>query len=348
MLELLIYLGLVIVILPFFAYALSGLDLFWTRVQGGDIKFIVRGESPWRIIYDVRGFVLSSAGQFESSITQPERHWLDFPSIGIYWIGIPPFLSIHSFLITKEKENPAGKGPEDWITEGGEEMVSSLRFAFPRPFVLRAVELKDRQSVDLLLVAKMEIVDPYLPVFQLKGKFFELAGSIIRASVNDVLKGFDLDEFIKADKGESGILKSLKDSSGPLNTELIGQVGPRLVAVSVAQYNPSDETIKQAMQAEAVAKAKAKGVMAEAEGQAAAQERLAKARGARIRETVAELAKSGASGDVLARAVADALRAESLAGPESKLTTLVDGAGAPPVLPVGGGQKPPEKGDDKK
>lgn len=338
---------------PFVAYLLAKADVFFTFLESGDIKFIMHGETLHKIIFDVQGFKLVD-GKFEPT-TIAEEADKKRPWFGFYWVGIPFLSSIHNFPITKERENPAGKTPEEWIErDPGEKTVSSLRFTLPRPYVLRDVELKDRTPIDVLVVAKFQVVNPYIPVFLFKGKFFENAGGIIRASISDILTRFLLDEFVKAEKGEvGGILAEMKEpenaldpKKGKFNQELIKQVGLRLVGISIPQYDPSDNTLRLAMNAQIIAEEQAKGKVAEATGhanqlairveaEAKAAERLAVSRGARVKETLTQLKASGATGDVLAKATADILRAESLAGPDSKITTLVDG-NASAVVPVGG------------
>ncbi len=342
--ELVLCVVVTLAIAPFVAYRLAEAGYFFTRLESGDIGFVMRGNTLHRIIHDIRGYELVN-GRFVPTTTQQKRPWL-----GLYWIGVPPFFHLHTFKIVKEVENLSGKTPDEWIKDKGEEMVRSLRFIFPRPFVQRTVELGDRIPVDLLLLTKFQVVDPYTPVFLFKGKFFELAGAIVIAAVTDVLKNLSLDEFVHAEKGEvGGILKGLKDPAGLLNKELEKQTGLRLVGISIPQYDPSDKAVREAMNAERIAQEQAKAKVAEAEGHAAqlkirveadasAQERLARARGTRIRETVATLASSLANPDVVARGAADVLEMEAATSPDSKLTTLVKG-NTPPVVPIGGGGK---------
>src|SRR3989338_3285375 len=128
-----------------------------------------------------------------------------------------------------------------------------------------------------------------------------------------------MDEFIKTEKCEvGGILFPMKIADGPLNMELIRQVGLRLVGISIPQYDPSDKEVRAALNAEAIAQARAKAFVAEAighrdqlairvEANALAQERLAVARGVQIKETVAAMASTLGSPDVVARGVTDVL-----------------------------------------
>jgi len=337
---------LTIVLLPFTANALSKFEWFYTTLESGSIKFIMRGETLWRTIYDLPGgkdikCVNKGTGFKKSRFNK---------RFGLYWIGIPPFGRIHRFPIVKERENPEGKNAGSWVQRDPEEtIVDSLRYVFPRPFVLSAVELADRTPIDLLVIAKFEVVDPYLPVFIFKGKFSENASGIIRSAVIDILGKKTLDDFIAAEKDEiNGILQHMKDletdpdpKKGKFNRELIKQVGLRLVGISIPQYDPHDDSgkLREAMNAQIIAQEEAKAVKAkaqgykegkalEAEADANYETKLAEARGARVRAT-----REALSGD---EATARVLQAEAL----PNLRTLVEGGGkAITAISTEGGDK---------
>lgn len=313
---------------PFTAYSLSTLDVFFTRLESGSIKFIKTGDGLREIIYNTPGYKLvdgkSGIKEFQPTDEKQKRPWL-----GLYWIGLPPFAKVHKFKITKETENPTGKTPEDWILGGKEEfIVDSLRFIFPRPYVLKAVELKDRTSVDVLVLAKFEVVRPFVPVFYFKGKFFENAGADIRATIIDILKEYTLEKFVtEAKKGEEGgVLAVMKEPNGIFNKTLIEQVGLRITGISIPQYDPSDKALREAMNARTIAKEQGQAIIATANANAEAQERLAIAQRIQIKEMV-----EGFGGDT--KATAEVMRAQALAG--GSITTLVDGK-ASAVVPVGG------------
>ena len=329
---------LTIVLLPFTANALAKLGYFYTTLESGDIKFLMRGETLHSTIYDLpagKDIPCVNKGKGFKKSSFNKRY-------GLYWVGIPPFARVHSFPITKERENPTGKKVQDWILRDPQEtVVSSLRFVFPRPFVLEAVELADRTPIDLLVICKFEVVDPYLPVFIFKGRFAENASGIIRSAVVDSLKEFNLDSFIGAPKDEvNGILCHMK-KDGPFNDTLKEQVGIRLVGISIPQYDPHDDSgkLREAMNAQIIAQEEAKAVKAkaqgykegrylEAEADANYETLLAEARGARVRATREALA-----GD---EATARVLQAEAL----PNLRTLVEGGGkAITAISTEGGDK---------
>jgi regulator of protease activity HflC (stomatin/prohibitin superfamily) len=197
----------------------------------------------------------------------------------------------------------------------------------------------------LLLICKFIVIDAYLPVVELKGDFFELTGSILKGSVIDVVKDQKtIQQFLAAPKGEGGILQSLTNWDSVLNGPLGKRVGLRLVGIAIAEWDPSDPKIREAMNEPFIAEREREATLIaadahkqkaiiEAEGDAQATERLATARGAQIRETVAQLAAaSPGRPDLVVRAAAKVLQAQAL----PNLTTLVEDGGAQPVVPVGG------------
>lgn len=304
-------------------YELAKKDILYTFLETGDIKFVVKGKTWVKTLYDVPGFKLNEKGLFEKTDEKPKR-----PRFGLYPVGIPPFRAIHKFVITKERENPQGKTKEDWVLKGEDEKVSSLRFTFPRPYVFTDVELGDEDpvSIDVLAVSKFEVVDPVKLIFKLKGKFFENVGGIINAAVGDILNDFTLKEFIDADKGElKGILSPLKGEE--FNKMLIEQIGLQQVGIAM-RYDPANAAVREAMEAKTIAFAKGEATKASAdaeyykgvrEGQA-----IAKTRELRIAATLA-----GLGGD--ASAATRVLVAEA----HPNVTTEVVG-GVSPVIPVGG------------
>lgn len=338
-------LSIVLLFLIFFvAYSFATRDLFFTKINSGDIKFAIKGDSLTKIIHDVKGKKLNESGEF---IEGNEFKSFLASILGIWWIGIPPFISIHKFRIKKEKENIGGNEPDSWITKGEEVIVSSLRYAFPRPFVFKAVELKDRTTVDLLVVCKFEVVNPYKLIFIFKGDFFDNTGSMLSARINDEVRNFeDIKDFINAEKSEEkGFLFPLKQANSNFNSQLTELIGLRLVGINVSKYDPSDKAVLAATNKEAIAKLEAKAIIATANGykekinietQADANRitELGKAQGKKVNELVANLAGSLGDRNVIATSVATILKAEEIS--KSKLTTWVENGSTQTVVPVGG------------
>jgi len=350
--EILVYLVAFAALVYFGMYALATKDIFWTQLETGNIKYIFRGDKLHKIIADVRNKKMDDTMGHKLETGVEHRSWLNNKT-GLYWIGWPPFASVHKFKIRKRKEVEitTGKPPAGWIEDFGEVIVSSLRETFTLPFVLTEVELNDQQNVSMLVVAKFDVVDAYIPVIELKGGFFANTSSTLSAAVTDIAKELTMDGFVAAPKGEKvGILSvEFENKIAPdetvtiskFNKRLEEQVGLHLVGVAISEWDPSDKAIRDAMskkflaekeQAAAVIKAEtyAKEVAIKTTADVGRVVALGEADGKRVLSTVNAL-----GGNVTV--AGKLLEMEAAAGPNSKLTTLVNGP-ATPVVPVGGGK----------
>ncbi len=356
--EICLYVTILGLLSPFVAYALATVNIFFTLLESGNIKYIYRGDTLRRIIADVKGKMLK--GHILVPLTdgevEPKESWEK--RFGIYWIGIPPFASIKSFKIKprRAKEELAGKPITEWIEEKPEITADSLRGVFPRPFLLEKVELEDRQIVDLIVVGKFAVVDAYTPVVELKGAFFELAGSILRGAVNDILEKFTMDGFKDKNKGEGGILEVLtkipvsddpSDPIGAFNRALQKRTGLHLVGATIPEWNPSDPTVRDAMNLRFKAEKQAEATQVEAAAYAlqvqtktaADAKRIAdlgSAQKLQIEAVVKAMTSTGAEKGEILKAVARLLEMEAAASETSSITTLVQQGGAQPVISVGG------------
>lgn len=350
------------VLLYFAVYELAKMDLFFTFLESGNIKYIYVGNTLKRIIADIEGKVIDKhIVRDRLSGDKDPRSWVE-RKLGLYWVGFPPFSMVKKFVVPlkKELEETSNKPPAEWIVDKGHRDVDSLRFMFPRPLMLLKAELgdpKDRQTVDVLAIGQFQVVNAYTPVVQLKGDFWELLAGIMRAAILDIVeRQGTMDAFIVADKSDSptSILYSLwaKGADSDFNKVLIERTGLMLVGAAIPQWDPSDEATRKAMQLAFVAlKEKEKALIdasayseslkIKTDAEALAQRNLAAARGVRVRETATGIAGSldNADHDTVAQAVATILQAEAHAGPDSKITTVVvNGGNTPAVIPLGGGK----------
>lgn len=349
--NLLLILGIVATF-PFLFFALAKYDIFFTLLTSNEIKFVVQSDGSLdRIIHDVKGYWYDTEHhEFKKDDPDPTKRKKNKTFLqrkyGLYWVGIPPFKKIYEFPIVKQREKEGKTGDSSqWLSKEEKETVKSLRFTFPRPFVLLTAELKDRTTVDMFILCKFEVVKPYEPVFIFKGDFFRNAGAILQGAVIDIIKEHEIEKFVNVPKGEvDGILSPLKEYDGPLNQELIRQVGLRLVGITIAKYDPSDEEVVKAIRAKALAdqrgqadvvkaQKEAEARKAQAEGEKIALKSLAEGRGEFIRATVTALTLPGSDPTAVTQSASKVLASEAVSGKDSKVTTWVDGSNASVVVP---------------
>ena len=261
--------------------------------------------------------------------------------IGLYWLGIRFIHRVHWFQIKKERENPSGAGPEDWIETGEVVWVDSLLDVIPRPFVLKQVELGDRTQVDILVTVLLRSVDGKKFVYELKADFLKI-GAAIRTAVTDEVKKFpNLTAFIAADKSEtSGFLKRLSLPTSPFNQRLRSYSDLELITIEIPQYN-ADKSMLEAANKEAIAKLLADAEIATANGYAtslniktiADVNRTKSLAGAMIEGTLEKLEIAGATPGEKILALQEIIKWGAVK--DSHLTTLVEkGGGALPTIPI--------------
>lgn len=271
-----IFLVIMVILSPFLAWALSTFNLFFTVCPSGNMKFVMSGQTVIAIILNPEDLKIHLGKDWE---LEPKafKTRIRFP-FGLFWVGIPGIRHIHEFPITKDQENPdAGEDPRTWIMQTGEVIVDSLRLVIQRSFVFRNIELKDRSVVNILVTTKFRVLDWFIPIFNLKGKFFENTAGLIESEVGDVFNKLTLQELIQSPKGENGILKDLKVEGCPFATALKEQVGLDLEGIAISRVDPGDAKLRNAMNAKVLAQTEGEATNAKAD--ADAQAALTKAKG---------------------------------------------------------------------
>lgn len=336
---------------PFVLYKFSEKNFLFTKLGSGEIKYIMRGELLHHMIHDVRG------KKWEKGVNNTEnaklipipdgekaeqKKWWE-EKFGLYWIGLPPAAKVLNFVIKKTRENTAGQKPEEWIDQIEKEPIEAFRQTFPMPFVFKQIELADRTKVDLLVVGTFEVIKPYIPAIQLKGDYYTRMHSRVMAATADVVgKIENLKKFIASNKKEQdGILHDpLLDENCIFQKELLKNTGLKLTEIAISNYD-AEKGMEEAARKEAIAEREAAAVEAtakglarkieiEAEAMAKQIEKLgeakAKAKTAQISATVNALSLGGkAEPNIVTQVAGSLLGKEAIGGPDSKVTTWVEG-----------------------
>ena len=260
--------------------------LMFMTIETGDIKFIDKGQTNAKIYINIPGKVLRNGeivdGDSEADKTFLQKHF------GQYFIGIPPFRTLHTFPIVKERENQdikPGMAPEDWIDrDDGAVTVSELRWRFPRPVLIPDVEFKDKIRGNILVLCNFEVERPLIPIYILKARFFEILASYIRIAVVNYCQTMAFNDFvIEADKRDGGNMSKdiingvVKDKDGNvmpgelcLNSRLAQEVGIKITSLGVPQYNASKTEEQEALEAAELARLQGLATVAKAQKDAEA------------------------------------------------------------------------------
>jgi hypothetical protein len=332
-----------ILLFPFVAYALSWFNLFYTKVETGNGKYIYVGDTWVKTIADVKDHVLVK-NKLEKG--EQKKSWLN-KHLGIYYIGFPP-KTVRTFEIDRRKEEEAttGKPSTQWIKNLGKKRVDSLRAVFPRPFFLENIELGSGIQVNLLVVGKFFVYDFSIPVPELKGDFFGNTSSTLKGGIGDKIKDIpDENAFLKANKGEGGILESLTKTEGEetFNRKYLAkQVGLFVMGLAIADWEYSDPALREAWNKKAIEEKNRDAILVKADAyekdlkirtdaDVDRQIRLATAAGTRVKAIRENLSAAGVDPNTIAKETAKILRAEA----QPNVTTLVEEGGASVTVPVG-------------
>jgi hypothetical protein len=353
-LEFMVFAVLLSIIVVAMGWKLAPQDMFFTKVETGDMKYVVAGDSWIRTIVNIPTMRLN---EDEPQKLEPlggsktEQTWLE-RKFGLYWVGIYPFRKIHKFSIVKERENPEmkqGMNPAEWIQrEKKATQVTSLRWKFPRPVMVPDVEFDGNLRATLLVLCKFEVVSPTVPIFIQKANFFDLLSSYVRSAVIEYCQTKTYDKFRKSDKKDGGEMSTAIIND--INRIIVDEIGVCLKGVSVSNYEASDKETqaileageKARLQGEANVKAaelQKKVAITNAQGQAEADQIRAVARITDVIETVQRLSDRGVNPDVAAQVAGSVGRAERFTREGSKITTLVDGGTGNVSIPLPGEKK---------
>ena len=339
-----------------------------TTVESGNMKYVVKGESYRKLLYETPGEKLEvvdhnlKEGTFvpKSDGRTPTYDPIDaflYRIFGRRFVGMPFVANVHRFPIQKRRPNLLGDGPSEWVEIDPEvTWVDSLRETIVVPYALDKVELKGGElAIRALLIATFEVVKPYLPVFTYKGEFFLPAGGIVEAGFSDALRKMDFQQFTEAQSSQTGnMMLALIDPDGPLNKVLIEKIGLRLKGLEMPKWDPANEDTRQAVDAAALAARMAKAQVAEAEGykqsvairtdaDVSRIEQIAEARRKEITATREALTEKGADPNLVTQETSRLLQREEIT--KSHVTTLVEGGGTQTPIAI---QPQPTKKEEEK
>ncbi len=358
------------VFIPLAVYFNARADKQFTTVPEGEIKFIVEGDMLKHILVNIPGHYIKGEG-LEAKVKKGESSQTEFMSLPswlakmfgmnakkrmpIYYVGIDyPKTRVLVYEYVWEKLLKEEKGNK---IEHRDEPVNSLYWRYPYPVEAKEVELKGNFKVDVTVVATVEIIRPYIPIFVLKGKWFSPLTAAIQGAITSYGGQVDFNKFredllrkdLRTKKGiaeqtpQEGV--TLVEAIVAINDTLEETYGVKIIQVDFVSLEPSagQETVRNALTAVEIAKQKAQAKREDALGDkdAAIYRREGEALGL---QKLLEVANQYEGGVELLKAD---LSSKNL-GQNSELTTLVlsgGGMGLSTMLPL---STEPKKNTDKK
>lgn len=338
-----------------------------TFVKEGTIEFVVSGGALVDIFVNVRGYALAKDGTIVQvgedtgrNVTAEDRKtvrkigWLQRylrEKWGFYWVSLFfPWRRIHRFQIAREKILSRAQVSTDAPIrerirhDPSPNFVDNLRFRFPRPFLVAGVETEDRFTTNLLLQGVIQVVNPYIPVFLLEGKFFAIIEAALSSALIQLLGKMTFAKFVamtKEERSEFALsLLNINNEGGGDKTSrgLVQSAGVRIIDIWIEEFelDKGDDKALEALKAGEIATKIGEADVKKAEKDREAAVLRAEGNAAEV----SELMKAYSGGDpATARIVAGQVVSRNL-GQNSNLRVLA-GSGAMPSIMIDAGDNPP-------
>jgi regulator of protease activity HflC (stomatin/prohibitin superfamily) len=288
---LLAILALGIFLLGVLGFLLAQVDILFTTVKTGEMKFVIRGETRHRVLLNVPGYYFDD--KTGKIVLKPPKGYGDDRSLiarllerlfGIWWLGFPPFYSLKSFHLDGES----------WVKDekfktkkyDSEERLYSLQVSHIYALLATEVELGDNFLVDIAADVTLRVINPDRAIFALGGTYLYSVLQALRGGINDYANNKKYDEFRVEDKSLptsefAKALMSLNSSLGlgqPGLEEAYG-ISIEKVAFGEQRLSPTQEQerVQAAVHAAAIALQEGEGRVNKAKKDAEAAEHAAKA-----------------------------------------------------------------------
>lgn len=312
----------------------------FTFVEESSISFVIRGKNLCRTLVNIpkMSYDTSDDDPHKWKLVSGERTFLQ-KKFGVFRVSLlwPVLGRLHRFKIDSSRliaESLRSETPlKQWIQKAGGEK-RGLLWKFPQPFLFEGIELKGNFHVDILVYALFEVVNPYIPVFIYRGKFFQQLAAAIEGVVAEAANNLTYEMFVKKNKGMgSSFAKGEIVAKLDALEEKFGIKMEDAWIMSFQLAEEDDDIIKatKALDKEtllaAAAKQRGKGKADETEASLFGEEK-------RFGRLVKALTDHDVDPNVAAEVVKQQLRMERVAGPDSKITTFVEGGSGGAVVAI--------------
>jgi len=333
-------------------HVLSQTNRYGTRVETGGFKFLVKGESLYKVLDNLperEGFVDQVTHTVGSRGSRRNISWLE-QWLGIVWISIWwPLKQVHMFEVVADKMRPddeiaSGQVPVRRQIKTDTRRTDYLRFRFPHPVLVTSVELgKDRWKVDFIIMLDVIVTNPATVVFGYKGRVLRQVDAAVSSAAIDFWnsKKFDYGKFVAEDKGPNSkfakAILALNQSTTP-NPESDGledRFGIKIMAawVAVADLSPEQKALDEAATSIDMERNLADAAEQKARGIVALGKAKFEGPGQGLKTLVKNLKEVDLSSEQAATIALEQVRMSNVA--DSKLTTYVEGGGnVQPTIPV--------------
>ena len=155
---LLIFIGASLVIFLFCWYVLAPRNIFFTFVEEGKAKIVVKGDSFERILVQWEGYTVDNQGNIVSEDEENKEPWHPFG--GLRFFGFPPIYKIYKYNLRW-----TGIRQDGTPSSHEEELDSVLLKDFVYYTLIEKAEDKDMVPLNVDLIITARVVNPYKSIF---------------------------------------------------------------------------------------------------------------------------------------------------------------------------------------
>ena len=268
-------------LIVFFLYwILGGKFIFFTKVESGEMVFVFRGKSLFKIILNVSGKVIEKeqdTGKWKIVDGTQKMSWIN--KHGYYWTDWSPTANIPTISVKNKytvKKLEGGEIEIKWTEDedSTKRGKKSILFLMPFKFSFGNLEggpVDNAFRVGIEAACQLEVVYPEQAFILLKGHCFEETHSVLETStqlaVADETKFPEYSALRTADKTERGSFSLyMKEEGGKTNLALLERVGFKLTGFNFTVS--TTEAMAEATEAESIAKKKKKAAKQNAQAAA--------------------------------------------------------------------------------
>lgn len=264
----------------------SGFHLF-TKIAPGQVKIIVRGKKPVRMVMNTSGKkfarngttndpsyweIVEGESEDPTSFISPLVRWwakIVYDNTGAVFTGIYPFQRVYEYELARTvvERKEEGRSKESNLLLIDKRDISdhfrTRQFLFP--VHITAAETKDKIELDIVGVSELEVINPYKAAYG-SDSWNNTINNMVTDKVIGETKMMKLDHALTADSYEDGRKIAVAVESITDDTQVCGI---QITAFRILEVNPvlDAEGIK-AIQAEALAIQKAKATRIDGDARA--------------------------------------------------------------------------------
>lgn len=260
---------------------------FFTKLSPGQVKIIVRGKRPIRMIMNTAGkkfargnHEVDSAEYWQIEDGESEdptldilpilRPWAQFVynTTGAVFTGIYPFQRVYEYELerTEVKRDEEAPGDSNLVLIVKNDISDHFRTRqFLYPMHITAAETNDKIPLDIVGVAEMQVENPHLAAYG-TDRWDQAVINLVTDAITSKTKQMTVDQALTA--GNESDARQINEAVESIQADQL-ECGIQINAFRILEINPVlSEAAKEKLQAEALAKQQAKATRVDGQARA--------------------------------------------------------------------------------